>query len=92
MLSAGMAPYGDPPGGLRTRPLAFLRRLFCLTRKLGARSRCPDKARFDLVSTQPDYPRGRTSETAAVHRDDAATADFSKIPESRAGRGARAYA
>ena len=77
MISAGMAPYGDPPGGLRTRPLAFLRQLFCLKKNLKARN-CPDKASFDIAGAHPITIGGGPTQHA-INRDDAATADFPKI-------------
>lgn len=77
VLSAGMAPYGDPPGGLRTRPLVFLRQLFCLKKSLKAR-KCPDKASFDIAGAHPITIGGGPTQHA-INRDDAATADFPKI-------------
>ena len=77
VISAGMAPYGDPPGGLRTRPLAFLRQLFCLKKNLKAR-KCPDKASFDIAGAHPITIGGGPTQHA-INRDDAATADFPEI-------------
>jgi hypothetical protein len=34
VVVGSLAPYGDEPGGARTRPLEFLRELFCLNGKL----------------------------------------------------------
>lgn len=52
VLAAGTAPYGDPPGVDRMRPLTFLEGLLCLTASLGP-APCPDPAHFDALDHHP---------------------------------------
>jgi hypothetical protein len=78
ILAPGLAPYGDPPGQRRMRPLRFLRELFCIDRS-GSRqgNRCDDPARLDVLAHHPinaEAPR-----TPADHRDNATTVDLGKI-------------
>jgi len=52
VVTAGTAPYGDPPGTGRTQPLPFWRGLLCLNvalRPVG----CPVRARFDVLGHNP---------------------------------------
>jgi len=51
VVSGGLAPYGDPPGGDRMRPLVFLRDLFCLNDKL--KPTCAAKTHFDILAEHP---------------------------------------
>ena len=79
VVAGATAPYGDPRGGKRTRPLVFLRKLFCLTdkRKQAAKG-CRKRARFDALDHHPitftEGPRAR-----AQHPDDAAMGDLHKV-------------
>lgn len=53
VIGGSLAPFGDLPGGRRTPPVQFLRRLLCLG---GARLeplRCPSPARLDALSDHP---------------------------------------
>jgi hypothetical protein len=52
VLTAGTAPYGDPPGGANMKPALFVRNLLCLTGRL-APARCPDPAHFDILAHDP---------------------------------------
>jgi hypothetical protein len=52
VITAGTAPYGDPPGGQRMRPALFARNLLCLSRRL-APVRCPNPAHFDILAHNP---------------------------------------
>ncbi len=52
VLAAGTAPYGDPPGVDRMRPLTFLEGLLCLSASL-QRLSCPDPAHFDALDHHP---------------------------------------
>ncbi len=78
VVTAGTAPYGDPPGGERMPPVAFDRALFCL--RDNARltpSRCPDPPHFDALSHHPYGIRGPLWH--ALNPDDAAVPDVYKI-------------
>ncbi len=74
VVSAGTAPYGEPPGGDRTSPALFVRELLCLTRSLKPK-RCPAPARFDVLSHHP-YNLTHPPGYKAVNRDDVAVADI----------------
>jgi hypothetical protein len=52
VITAGTAPYGDPPGGQRMRPALFVRNLMCLSGRL-APARCPNPAHFDILAHNP---------------------------------------
>jgi hypothetical protein len=73
VLIGGNAPYGDPPGALRTRPLIFLRDLFCLTPKLEPTS-CPDPVKFDILAVLPINLSGGPTQSA-ISPDDVTTPD-----------------
>lgn len=77
VLIGGNAPYGDPPGGVRTRPLKFLRDLFCLTNKLNPIS-CPQPAQFDILGVHPINLSGGPTRSA-IHEDDVSSADVSNV-------------
>ncbi len=53
VIAGSLAPFGDEPGGNRTRPVVFLRRLLCLKGSRLARSKCPERAHFDILSDHP---------------------------------------
>lgn len=53
VIAPATAPYGDLPGGTRTPPVQFLRRLLCLRGGKLRPVRCPVKARFDILSHHP---------------------------------------
>ncbi len=52
VLAAGTAPYGDPTGVDRMKPLVFLRDLFCVSLALRAEP-CPDPPHFDALDHHP---------------------------------------
>jgi hypothetical protein len=54
VLSAGTAPYGDPPATEdgRMQPVTFLKALFCLTPRLGP-APCPDFPHLDALDHHP---------------------------------------
>ena len=79
VVAGGLAPYGDPPGATRTRPLAFWRDLLCLERDLDA-SKCPTKTKFDILSHHPINTSGGPRRSA-IHPDDVSTRDFENIAE-----------
>jgi hypothetical protein len=78
VAAGATAPYGDPghPQLGRMRPLQFLRELMCLKRR--GTAKCPTPARFDILSHHP-LTLGGGPYKSAIHRDDAATADFGKL-------------
>ncbi|MFT3865049.1 MAG: hypothetical protein QM729_12310 [Solirubrobacterales bacterium] len=53
VLAGSLAPFGDEPGGERTRPVLFLRNLLCLEGGLLRKVACPEPARFDILSDHP---------------------------------------
>jgi hypothetical protein len=55
VISGGLAPYGDPPGGARMQPMEFLRTLLCLDSSLG--SACNSVADFDAIDIHPYSPK-----------------------------------
>jgi hypothetical protein len=80
VVTAGTAPFGDPPGGNRTRPLRFWREVLCLRKaggKLKGRS-CPEKARFDILAHHPIQTGGGPRQSAG-HPDDVTTPDFKNV-------------
>jgi hypothetical protein len=79
VVSGGTAPYGEPPGGRRTRPLRFLRDLLCLKnrRKLKP-TKCADKAKLDALAHHPINTSGGPKRSA-VHPDDVATPDVKHV-------------
>lgn len=79
VVSGGTAPYGDPRGGRRTRPLAFLRDLLCLrNRRLLRPTRCKNRARLDALAHHPINTSGGPGRSAA-HPDDVATPDVKNV-------------
>jgi hypothetical protein len=83
ILVGGLGPYGDPPptqSGVtrqRTRPLDFLRRLFCLSPKLNPLS-CPDPAKFDILGTHPINTSGGPTQSA-LNPNDVSSADLPHV-------------
>lgn len=53
VVAGSLAPFGDPPGGVRTRPVLFLRGLLCLEGGQLASLPCPEPAHFDVLSDHP---------------------------------------
>jgi hypothetical protein len=79
VVTGGTAPYGDPPGGLRSRPLLFWRKALCLKGRIKLEGkRCGPKARFDGLAHHPiNLSGGPTG--SAIHPDDASTADLGNV-------------
>jgi hypothetical protein len=82
VIAPGLAPYGDPPGGSRVRPLVFLRELFCLKgrRHPTSKKHCPkaEIPRLDILSHHPINLFGGPLDHAA-DPDDATSGDLDRI-------------
>jgi hypothetical protein len=79
VVTGGTAPYGDPPGGQRIRPLVFWRNVLCLRKGRKLRStRCPDKAKFDVLATNPINTTGGPLRSA-INPDDLTTPDLGNL-------------
>ena len=78
VVTAGTAPFGDPPGEARVPPVEFDRDLFCLrdNSKLTP-LRCPDPPHLDAVSHHPYGVGGPFWH--ALNPDDASIPDMYKI-------------
>lgn len=77
VIAGSLAPYGDPPGGSRTRPLEFLRDFFCLSNKLKA-VKCSEKPRLDVLSHHPINLSGPPRQSA-IDPDDASSPDLKNV-------------
>lgn len=53
VIGGSLAPFGDRPGGERTPPVEFLRRLLCLRGGALRPVACPHPARLDVLSDHP---------------------------------------
>jgi hypothetical protein len=79
VVTAGTAPYGDAPGGARTRPLVFLRQLFCLKNRKRLRpTPCPDPAKLNAVAHHPINTSGGPLRSA-INPDDVSTPDVGDV-------------
>ena len=79
VLNGGLAPYGDPPGGLRMRPLAFFRDLLCLKDRRSLRPvKCAPLPMLDVLAHNPINLSGGPA-LSAVHPDDVSSADLGKV-------------
>lgn len=76
VVFTGLAPYGDPPGGLRTPPVSFLRSVLCLNARLQKQT-CADPAHFNILATDP-YDIGSPT-THALSRTDASAPDMGRL-------------
>jgi hypothetical protein len=77
VITGGTAPYGDPPGGKRVRPLIFWRSVFCLRRhghRYGRARGCSGRAHFDVLAHHPINTAGGPTRSAVNH-DDISTPD-----------------
>jgi hypothetical protein len=77
VITEGSAPYGDPPGGQRMRPVAFLRQLLCLRGRALTPQRCPHPAHFDALAIDP-YEVARPT-TGAFNPDDVSAPDLGRL-------------
>lgn len=80
VVTAGFAPYGDPRGGDRIRPVLFVRELLCLKGSQLRPSRCPNPARFDVLAHHPINVGAPTR--SALHPLDASTPDFAPLRQA----------
>jgi hypothetical protein len=71
VVTAGTAPYGDEPGGRRSRPVAFLREALCLN------GGCTGAVPFDVLAHHPINAFAPTK--AADNPEDATTPDIDRI-------------
>jgi hypothetical protein len=82
VISGGTAPFGDPTGGHRTRPVAFWRAVLCVQQRKGrlSRAKCPKggKANLDVLAHHPINALGPPARRA-VNRDDASSADLFRV-------------
>jgi hypothetical protein len=76
VISAGTAPFGDPPGGRRVPPAEFVRDLLCLKRGLKP-GPCRNPAHFDILAHHP-YSIGGPW-WRALNADDVALPDLWKL-------------
>ncbi len=77
VITAGTAPFGDPPGGPRMPPAAFVRALLCVG---GSRARpieCPDPAHFDALA-HDTYSIGGPYQNA-LNPDDVSVPDMARL-------------
>lgn len=79
VVTAGLSPYGDAPGGNRTRPLSFLREVLCLKNgSLEPEENCADPARFDVLAAHAINTSGPPKQSA-INPDDASSGDLKAI-------------
>ena len=78
VISAGTAPYGDPPGGQRMAPVAFDRTLFCLKDNASLTPvSCADPPHLDAIDHHPYGIGGPLWH--AFNADDVAVPDIYKL-------------
>jgi hypothetical protein len=79
VVTGGTGPYGDDPGGDRTRPLVFWRDVLCLRGQEHLRkTNCPQRAKFDVLAHHPINTSGPPTRSA-LNPDDASTPDFKNV-------------
>jgi hypothetical protein len=77
VLAGGTAPYGDPPGGSRMRPITFLSKLFCLKGKRLHAINCPDPVNFEVLGQ--NAINGGAPTKHAASRLDVSTNDLGRV-------------
>jgi hypothetical protein len=75
VITAGIAPNGEPRGVGRMTPLEFLDTMLCLEAK--HRTDCPDPAHFDVLAFHP--LSFESPDNPAVSSQDVAVSDMAKI-------------
>ncbi len=79
VVTAGAAPYGEPPGGDRMRPIAFWRKVFCLKgRQQLEPGNCGAEPKLDVFAHHPINTSGGPHRSA-LHPDDASTPDLKNV-------------
>ena len=92
VVTAGTAPYGDPPGGNRVRPVDFWRQVLCVSpakkkkkkhKKKGAHKGAVGtaagcQAKFDVLAHHPINTSG-SPRRHAVNSNDASSPDLDRI-------------
>ena len=86
VLVGSLAPFGDEPGESRTRPVLFLRNLFCLEGGILRKTACPEPVHLDIFSDHP-IAVGAPTESAASPLD-ATTPDIGRLTKVLAKAGA----
>jgi hypothetical protein len=79
VVSGGTTSFGDPPGGDRSRPVSFLRELFCLEgrEELQPRPGCA-QVKMDVLGHHPISTQNPPT-YSAINPDDAAMSDFDRL-------------
>jgi hypothetical protein len=77
VITGGTAPYGDPAGGDRMRPVRFWRGVLCLRGDEVRPARCKHPAHLDVLAHNP-INVGRPKRHA-FNRNDASTPDLRRI-------------
>ncbi len=77
VVAGSLAPFGEPPGGERIRPVLFLRDLLCLEGVRLVTVSCPDPAHFDVLSDHPIAVG--PPEQSAVDPRDVTTPDLGRL-------------
>ncbi|MEA2158623.1 MAG: polysaccharide biosynthesis protein PslG, partial [Solirubrobacteraceae bacterium] len=77
VITAGVGPYGDLPGGHRIPPAQFYRELLCLSGRRLVPQTCPNPAHFDIFASDP-YEVGAPT-TRAFNADDVSAPDLGKL-------------
>jgi hypothetical protein len=88
VVTAGTAPYGDPPGGNRVRPVDFWKQTLCATagkkkhkkkrKGNGAAKAAGCQANFDVLAHHPINTSGDPRQHA-VNSNDASSADLDRV-------------
>lgn len=78
VISAGLAPFGDPPGGQRMHPAQFLRSVLCVSGRVTLTPvACPNPAHYDVLAMDP-YEVGSPT-THAINADDVSAPDLGRL-------------
>jgi hypothetical protein len=78
VVTAGLAPFGDPTGGQRMRPAQFLRDVLCISGRVAlAPVKCPRPAHYDVLAMDP-YEVGSPT-THAINPDDVSAPDLGRL-------------
>jgi hypothetical protein len=75
VITAGVAPNGEPAGVGRMTPVRFLGAMLCI--EGGARGGCPDSPHFDVLTLHP--LSFESPDRAAVSSQDVAISDVAKV-------------